>query len=56
MLLGKKDCPEDDGILFDRDNLHDVRRQLAELGLSRRDRARRKEFGRISRSFLRLIR
>ena len=56
MLLGKKDGPEDDGILFDRDNLHEVRKQLAELGLSRRDRARRKEFGRVSRSFLRLIR
>lgn len=53
--FGKKDGSGEDGIRLDPDNMNDVRKRLRGLAPAHADRIRRKEFGRASRAFLRLI-
>lgn len=53
--LGKKSGAEKDAITSDPDHLSEVRKRLRSLGAAHKNRIRRREFGRVSRSFLRLI-
>lgn len=54
--FGKQDGTEEDGVRLDPDNMSEVRKRLQELGENNKSRLKRKEFGRVSRAFIRLIR
>jgi len=54
--LGKQEPIGEDGLRLDPDNMHNVHNQLQGLGPTQANRVRRREFGRVSRAFIRLIR
>lgn len=56
VMFGKKTDPEDNGVLIDPDNVREVRKRLGAMSRPDADKIKRKEFGRVSRAFLRLIR
>ncbi len=55
-MLSKKSGIEEGRALIDSDNLHEVRKRLSDMARPHTDKSRRNEFGRVCRSFLRLIR
>ncbi len=54
--FGKRDEDGEDGFRLDPDNMASVRKRLQRLGPAQTDRVRRRELGRVSRAFVRLIR